>query len=267
MTLTRKPSDTPKGMVPAALRAIQLLEVLAESREAMSLHELTEKLDLPKSTIHGLCKTLVYSGMVTRYENGTYHLGVRIMDLAQAYLAKTDLTSDFFMIVNETKFMPEETIVLSILDGAEVVYLACRKGTRLFGFEFNMGMRLPANCAASGKAMMSTLPDEWVIGAAKTGVFRKITTKSMADSDALMKNLRQVRRLGYALDMEETRPGMICIGAPVFKAGLSEAVAAIGISMPKSSFMQSQKEQAIYAVKTIAEMLSCKLGGRGLSDA
>lgn len=261
MTTPKKQSETGKVAAPAVERAVRLMDVLSSSKEPLSLHELTEQLGLAKSTVHGLCQTLAQSRMITRYDNGTYHLGVHIMALAHAYLERSDLNTDFYAIVNELKPMPEETIVLSILDGADVVYLARRKGTRLFGFDFNMGMRLPANCAASGKAMMSTMPDEWILQQADAGAFNELTPKSITDPSILLKKLSQVRKAGYATDVEETRPGMICIGAPVFKANSAEAVAAIGISMPKTSLDTHQKELAIEAVKSIAHSLSIRLGG------
>ncbi len=261
MTTTKKQSETGKVAAPAVERAVRLMDILSTSREPLSLHDLTEQLGLAKSTVHGLCQTLVQSRMITRYENGTYHLGVHIMALAHAYLERSDINSDFYAIVNELKPMPEETIVLSILDGADVVYIASRKGTRLFGFDFSMGMRLPANCAASGKAMMSTMPDEWIFQQAETGAFKELTPKSITEPSTLLKKFTQIRKTGYATDNEETRPGMICIGAPVFKANSTEAIAAIGISMPKASLDTRQKELAIQSVKSIAETLSRRLGG------
>ena len=226
----------------------------------MSLNDLTEILQLPKSTVHGLCTTLAYTGLIQRFENGAYHLGVRVMDLAHAYLSRTDLTADFLKILEEMKPMPEETIVLSVLDNAEVVYLARRKGTRLFGFDFHMGMRLPANCAASGKVLLSTLPPEQVIAMTEGGSFKQLTPNSLTNSDALMTQLEETRQRGYAIDDEETRRGMVCIGAPVFGPASSKAIAAVGVSMPKNAVDYNQKSRAIDVVTTIAATLSKRLG-------
>ncbi len=115
------------------------------------------------NTVAALCATLAQAGLVERQANGSYHLGVRVMDLAHAYMARTDVAAEFQTIVTAESPMPEESLVLSVLDGADIVYVGCRNGTRPFGFNFRIGMRLPANCTASGKAMLSSRPPERVI--------------------------------------------------------------------------------------------------------
>lgn len=257
---TSKPApETRRHTVPAVARAAQLLNVLAATKEPMGLAALVKALQLPKSTVHGLCATLVDAGLLARFDNA-YHLGVRIMDLAHAYLARTDITAEFVRILNSETPMPEESIVLSVLDGADIVYVACRNGSRPFGFNFRIGMRLPANCAASGKALLSTIPASRVEEFARSRAFYALTRKSVTKPAPLLKQLAQVRRNGYAIDDEETRHGMVCIGAPVFASSAREAVAAVAVSMPKAALDARRKAAAIETVKTIAAKLSQHLG-------
>ncbi|MGH8771566.1 MAG: IclR family transcriptional regulator, partial [Burkholderiales bacterium] len=155
---TVKPAEKqPKGVVPAVARAVRLLDILAAAREPLTLAALTSLLQLPKSTTHSLCSTLVQAGLLTRFETGAYHLGSHVMDLAHAYLSRIDLTAEFVKVWDSMAMLPEETIILSVLDGTDVVYLACRNGSRPLGVTFRIGMRLPANCTATGKALLSTL--------------------------------------------------------------------------------------------------------------
>lgn len=249
--------------MPAVARAARLLDTLAVAKEPMPLSALAKALELPKSTVHGLCATLVDAGLITRFENGAYHLGVRIMDLAHAYLARTDLTVEFAKILNAEAPLPEESIVLSVLDGADIVYVACRNGSRPFGFNFRIGMRLPANCAASGKALLSSLPAERITERARGRAFYALTRKSITKPAPLLKQLAQVRRQGYAIDNEETRLGMVCIGAPVFASSTAEAVAAVAVSMPKVALDARRKALAIHIVKHLAATLSQRLGAVG----
>src|SRR6266508_1382932 len=150
----------PKRAVPSVARAVHLLDMLAEAPQPMSLVALTSALGLPKSSVHGLCTTLVHAGLVTRFENGTYHLGLHVMDLAHAFLARTDLTIEFVKLWESLALLPEETIILSVLDGADVVYVACRNGSRPLGVNFRIGMRLHDHCTARGKALLSSMPQE-----------------------------------------------------------------------------------------------------------
>lgn len=250
-----------KGSVPAVLRAVRLLDLVAAAKEPMSFAAITAQLDLPKSTLHGLCTTLVDCGLLARFENGTYHLGIHVVDLAHAFLARTNLTTEFSRILADTQPLPEEAIVLSILDGADIVYVACRNGMRPFGFNFRIGMRLPANCAASGKALLSTLPTEQLADLARGGALLGLTNRSVTELEPLRKQLAQVCKRGYAVDNEETRLGMVCFGAPVFKAGTQEAAAAVGISLPKAALDPRLRAAAIQVVTDVASELSKRMGG------
>lgn len=253
---------TRAASAPAVARAARLLEALAGTRQPMTLTELVHALALPKSTVHGLCAALAQAGLVERLDNARYHLGARVMDLAHAYLARTDVSAEFQAIVKAESPMPEESLVLSVLDGADIVYVGCRNGTRPFGFNFRIGMRLPANCTASGKAMLATRPPETVIDLATSRAFYALTRQSITKPAPLLAELARAAALGYAIDDEETRDGMVCIGAPIFGAASSEAVAAVALSLPKSTIDVRRRATAIRTVTRLAERISRRLGAR-----
>jgi DNA-binding IclR family transcriptional regulator len=251
-----------KGVVPAVARAARLLDILADAREPLSLAALTDLLGLPKSTTHTLCSTLVKTGLVTRFDNGAYHLGPHVMDLAHAFLSRTDLTAAFVKVWDSMAVLPEETIILSVLDGTDVVYLACRNGSRPLGVTFRIGMRLPANCTATGKALLSTLSPARLSELFRTQGFRTLTRNSISNLDSLHADLEKVRRDGYSVDNEETREGMVCFGAPVFDSRGAEAVAGVAVSMLKADSNTSRATVATEAVMRLAAGLSKRLGAR-----
>jgi IclR family transcriptional regulator, blcABC operon repressor len=255
---------THNGGVPAVIKAARLLDALAAAREPLTLTALADALKLPKSTLHALCATLVQTGLVRRFENGGYHLGMHVVDLSHALLARTDLTTEFARVWDSQALLPEETIILSVLDGADIVYVACRNGTRPLGLNFRIGMRLPANCTASGKAQLSTLPQERILELGRTNGFAALTRKSVTDTRRLLKELAQVRQRGYSVDDEGTGDGMICFGAPVFGSGAAHAVAGVGVSLVKAATSARQRRLAIQAVRKLALTLSERLGARAL---
>lgn len=248
------------GGVPAVVKAVRLLDALAAAKEPRSLAALTEELQLPKSTVHALCATLAHAGLVRRFENGAYHLGMHVMDLSHALLARTDPAMEFANLWDSHALLPEETIILSVLDGGDVVYVACRNGSRPLGLNFRIGMRLPANCTASGKALLSTLPQQHILDLARAGRFAALTRRSVTDPQRLLKQLVLVRKRGYSVDDEETRDGMICFGAPVFGSGADHAVAGVGVSLVKAATSVRQRTLAVHAVQKLAAALSKRLG-------
>lgn len=261
MTPSAREGPSKKGGVPAVERAIAIMAALADAPEPLSLAALTARVGLPKSSVLGLCSTLVEGGLLKRVPEGGYHLGVRIVDLAHAYLAKSDLTREFVQTWESLSAIPQETIVLAVLDASDVVYVACRNGAHGLALNYRIGMRLPATCTASGKALLATLPAKSVSALFRSGPLRQLTRRSLPDAKALLADLRLTRERGYAIDDEETREGMCCIGAPVFDAFRDHAVAAVAVSMLKAEFHAGGREKAAASVRQFAEVLSQRLGG------
>ena len=120
-------------LVPAVSRALTLLERLATAREPMSLARLSSELALPKSSVHGLCSTLVSFGYLRRQPDGTFLIGPRVMGLAEAFVSGTDVAQEFNALWADSGLAPEEAVVLSVLSGGDALYVGVRNSARPLG--------------------------------------------------------------------------------------------------------------------------------------
>lgn len=252
-----------KDAVPAVLRASQILDTLAAAREPMGLADLTRVLELPKSSVLGLCNTLVSVGLATRHADGRFGLGVHLVELAHAYLARVDITQEFNAAWDSMHVLPKEGVVLAVLDGTDVVYVACRHSEMPLGVAYRIGMRLPASCTATGKALLATFSDERVRELYRNTKLAKVTPHSYTSLKKLLENLAIVRKVGFAVDDEETREGMMCIGAPVFDASRGQAIAAVALSTLKYPHDPEKLQLASEAIREFASVLSTRLGAIG----
>ncbi|MBS1158481.1 MAG: IclR family transcriptional regulator [Proteobacteria bacterium] len=259
MTVQTALQDLPKATVPSVLKAARLLDQVAASRDALALGELSARLGLPKSSTLALCTSLTVCGLLKRYEDGTYHLGTRVVDLAHAYLVRTDVANEFAQALDALKVFDEEGAVLAVRDGTDVVYMACRNGNRPVGVSYRIGMRLPASCTATGKALISTLSDGEVRALYRGKHLPQLTTNSCTTVGALLDELRTVRQRGFATDNEETRDGMCCIGVPIGAPVDGPAIAAVAVSMIKGTDTEGKREQAVATLKALAQMLLHRL--------
>jgi DNA-binding IclR family transcriptional regulator len=249
--------------VPAVSRAIAVLEAIAASDDSPSLAELTAKLGFPKSSLLGICNTLVMGGLLQRSDRGQFRLGARIVGLAHAYLSDSNTTEHFFETWDALGGLRAETVVLSALDGTEVVYLACRNGSQGLTLNYRIGMRLPASCSASGKAILSTLPPPAVKKLFAGATLPRLTPNSLRTLPALTRELERVRKRGYAIDDQEVREGMCCLAAPIFDASNTTASGAVAVSLLSSEFASKTKYAAAVATLTrFASDLTRRLGGR-----
>ena len=249
--------------MPAVERAVRLLDALADSREPLSLAHLARALALPRSSVHGLLSTLCALGLARRDDDHGFTLGARPLQWADAFVRQSDLLRVFEQHAQRVAALKAETVMLAVLDGADVTYLACRPGTRALAVNFRVGGRFPASCTSSGKAMLATLPDERVRTLMAGGGIRRLTQHSVGSVAALLRQLTDARKSGHAIDDEETAVGMHCFGAPVFAARQSHAVAAVAVSLIKAGLTEQRRAQVEASIRALAGEMSTALGATG----
>jgi IclR family transcriptional regulator, blcABC operon repressor len=216
--------------VPAVHRAATVLGYLSSCSDPVSFGQMATALDMPRSSLHNVCMALVETGLIERGADGRFLIGLRVVELARARLAKTELVGTFLETCREAGGI-EETLVLGVLSGADVVYVAVVNADRPLAVRYQIGMRLPAWSTGTGKAILSTLGEASV---------KQLITAAGADGrspnlESLLAELEATRERGYAVDDEETAKGMLCIGVPIFEDNERQARSAIAFSMVKAS--------------------------------
>jgi DNA-binding IclR family transcriptional regulator len=253
------------GRVPAVVRAVALLDRLAQQRAPMSMARLAAELALPRSSVHGLCNTLLALGYLRRQGDGQLAIGPRVMSLAEAFIAGTDVAREFESLWQSVapQQAPDETMLLSVLDGGDVIYLATRNGTRPLGMAFNKGMRLPAHLSATGRAMLAFQAPEQVQRLLADAPLRALTPRSLTDAIALAAELDATRQRGYSIDDEGVRLGVYGLAAPVLDAG-GRVLAGVGVCLNKAMLDAADLARQRQLVLGTARALSQRLGGEGL---
>lgn len=255
-------SRSTRDLAPALSRGIRILELMAASPRAWTMSEIAQELKIPKSSAFGLCSTLVRADLLEKQADGTYRLGLRLVDLASARLRSSDLPSEFYAAWDSLDVFRQEAAVLSVRDGVDAIYVACRNSSLPLGITFRIGMRLPASCTATGKAMLSSLPDAEVRALYEGRRLERPTQHSVASVRALLQQLAEVRKRGYSVDDGETREHMCSFGAPVFDDTSECAIAGVAISFLKADITREKATQAARVIVEFAARLSRMLGAR-----
>lgn len=249
-TTTIDPPARHTGLVPAVARALAVMDLLARERRPMHMAGVAAALDLPKSSVHGLCNTLLSFGYLKRADSGALQIGPGVMSLAEAFIASTSVAAEFDALWRDAG-APDETLVLSVLNGADVVYVAVRNSARPLGLAFNIGMRLPAHMAATGKVMLAFLPPAEV---------RTLLPRGVANA-AFNAELATTRERGYSVDDGGVREGVYSMAAPVFDAS-GRPVAGIAVCINKAALTPEQHACQRAVVTQAAQRLSLRLGAR-----
>ncbi|AMM20008.1 hypothetical protein AX769_07330 [Frondihabitans sp. PAMC 28766] len=246
--------------VPALVRAKSIIDAICDGTQPRGVSDLARELGLPRSTVHGLCRTLVDLGLLVRVGQTSYAVGPHVLVWSNAFDTQNSLSQAFSEVADT--FDRPEAINLSILTGREVMYVGCRPGTDPLGVRFREGLRFPAPFTATGKAIMSTMDEQSVVDLFSQEWPAPNTAASVSGLDQLLPELAETRDRGYSIDNGQLREAMTCFGAPVFSAASRhEAVAAIAIGV-LGTHLTAERERAFGESATaIATELSRRLGG------
>lgn len=248
--------------VPALRRAARVLDYVGAAAVAPNAADIARALGLPKSTAHGLIGAMMDLGMLARSASGAFRLGPKLMHWASGFLAQFDLVGEFQQQLTEHPELASHTITLSVLEQADVVYLACRNSAAPLGFTFRIGMRLPAAFTATGKAILSDMADAQIRELFHGEWPAPMTPRSTPNLPRLLKEIEAARNRGYSIDDGQIRAGMTCIGAPVrdFSGG---TVAGIAVSLLEQEATPATIARVGDELRGIAAKLSKRLGSRG----
>ena len=250
------------SLAPAVTRAATILDVLAENDgEAAGPSEIARRLGLPKSSIANICGALADAGLVRRVGTG-FALGRRLAELGGAYLATVDQVQEFYEASRQLEAGSEETVQFAVLDGLEMTYLARHDGRQPVRLTSGIGRRLPASCTATGKAALASLDDaELARRFQGVTVLPTLSKRSHRTVDALMADLGEVRRRGYAMDDEETMEGVVCYGVMVRGRQPGEGPYAASITLLKVRATEERVPTLLADLRWLAQQLADPLRG------
>jgi DNA-binding IclR family transcriptional regulator len=259
MISNEKPVE--KDSASSLVRGLSVLECFGqEKRHRYTLSELAKQLNMPKSTMYRVLKTLSRMGYL-RYEEHSkhYYLGVRVLSLGFALLAGMELREIARPYMEILSHECNKTINLTILDGMEMVYVERVSVRSIRAYNIGVGSRIRPWDSAVGKAVLAYLDSSTVSQmlkkAKKDGAFtdnEKVFIDTLAD----------VRKNGFAENNQESRAGIIAIAVPVFSS--KGVIGAINlIAEPEEVSIDVLKTDYAPKLMKMGIQLSEALGYRG----
>ena len=245
-------------------RALDVLRVVGEARAEPGLSDIADGLGLHKTTVFRLLGALERAEFVVRDEDRQrYQLGPALFRLATQARRATGLHDAARPELEALAHDVGETATLEVLVGNEVLILDEVHGRFLVGGAPEVGKRWPAYATSTGKVLLAAAAVEGERGAmarsAPLGRLARLGPGTITTRAALERELTKVRRVGYAVGMEELEPGFIAIGAPVRNAH-GRTVAAVSVGGPKARLGGARLRTAAARVRRAADRISRRLG-------
>lgn len=217
----------------SVVRSIEILSLISQSKEGLSLNEIIERTSIPKTTAYEILLMLLDSEMIQSDHGKTkrYQIGLKAFVIGNRYIENLDLIQEARSIVERTCADLGMTIFIAMLDGNQIIYLYKQEPEYVPIPTANISNRDDAYCTSLGKAILSELPESELNPLIKSMKFRQRTRRTLMDGKALKEDLKLTKERGYSLDDREILDFVMCLGAPVFdhKGKVLAGISAAGL--------------------------------------
>ncbi len=211
-----------------------LMESLAKF-DRIGVTRLARHLGIPVATAYRMLRTLERTGYVEQLpESKEYRLTLKLFELGSQVASRTTMRDVAAVEIERLAHQTNMSANVGILAQDQVLYLGKVEIDELFTLNLRPGSRAPATCTAMGKAMLAfeTRALRSIVG---DGPYPTPTEHSLASFDALVAELSEIQRRGYAVDRQELSLGLWCVAAPILGARHAQngavSVAAYGTGM------------------------------------
>jgi DNA-binding IclR family transcriptional regulator len=258
MARTGQPSQ---GRVGSTRRSVAILDVLADGG-TLGTNEIARRTGFTPSTVSRLLGTLLEGELIEYVEDsGHYRLGLRLVQLGNAVLARLDVRNVARPHLEALVADVHETATLSAPGARDAITVDFVPADRYVQGVTRLGRPSVGNASSAGKVMLAfggrPLP---------AGPLTAYTEHTITDPAELERELEEVRRRGYAEAYEEREPELNAIAAPVWDSG-AELAAIVALQGPIPRFGRTAARAALPLLLERTHAISRELGWRAQETA
>ncbi|OLT44576.1 transcriptional regulator [Saccharomonospora sp. CUA-673] len=215
--------------------ALRVLALLAENPDGLGVSELATRLGLGKSTAHLLLATMADHDFVERRGNGTYRLGIAAFEVGSAVPESSRFGGALAVPMRRIADRSGEAVSLAIHRGRDAIIVQRFESASVLRAEIRIGTRMPVHSCGSGKLFLSEMDADELDAMFPTDSLPAITRYTLRTKAALLRQLEDVRKQGYATTDEEYHDEVRGIAVPV-RDRHGRIAAALSVAGPVSRF-------------------------------
>lgn len=212
-------------------RTFSILELIANSETGVTLQEIADAMDMPKSSAFVIVHSLLELNYIKTAENNDkkYRLGIEAFKLGSKYL------NDVSLVRQSAQYLPAladryaKTSFVAVLNGCDIVYLYKYAAQNAQLATCSIGSTKPAHATALGKAILAFLPKGKLLGVIDAIRFDAYTPNTITSKEVLLQELKEIRQRGYATEHGELTNLTSCYSVPIFDY-TGNVIAAISLA-------------------------------------
>lgn len=245
--------DDEDGVLQTLVRGLDVLQAVAALRGEATAKGLSRQLGLSLGRCYHILRTLKASGYIVRLPGGKVDIGAQGASLGRQLRARFEPLPELFAVLTRLHSRTQETSYVSGWHRGVITLLQFISGEQALSVRgLDVGYTGDMHARASCKAVLAHLPREQIDIMFRGINLRQLTSLTHCDADSLTVELGNVRRQGYALDLEEFSDGICCASAAYFDHDGAPA-GSYTVSVPVTRFRASQRE-LVTAVQEAAAM-------------
>ena len=247
--------DDDSGVVKSADRVLDVIELLARWGREMSHTEISEALDIPKSSLTKLLKNLAARNFVEFVPTSKgYRLGDALAKLSERSTQMRSLVTSAEPILNELTSQTLETSALNQLKGDQVEVVATVMSPQRLLSHLRLGDLAPLYAVSGGKAILAFLPDTMRAEYIKSIKFEATTKNTLTTKKALLAQLEEVQRTGVAYSMQEYTLGIVGVAVPIL-ASSGFPLGSLNVVIPAARYSDEVGSRVAGLLTASAERL------------
>jgi DNA-binding IclR family transcriptional regulator len=239
-------------------KALRLLEIIRDEQPVRP-PTLASRLGLTRSNVHRLLATLEELSYAEKGADSAYRLGLKAFVLGSGVKRRDELLEAARENMITLSELANENVNLGVCLGQDVLYLDKVERPHLLKLDQVIGGTDPLYCTALGKVLLSGLDGNALRRCLKKTRFAPRTSKTITDPAVMIRHLDQVRRQGYATDLEELSEGIHCVAAPI-RDHTGHVIAALSVSAPAIRLTRTKIAEIRDALLRATEDISTRLG-------
>ena len=230
-----------RDMMSGLAKGLAVIETFSAAQPRQSISEVAAASGLDRATARRCLLTLAHHGYAD-WDGKFFTLTPRVLRLGTACLAAMPLPQVVQPLLDRLSEEIGQSSSVSILDGAEIVYVARAAQRRVMSIALMAGSRLPAFCTSMGRVLLAALPEAEARARLDLAPLLPRTDRTLTDPQSLMAELARVRLAGHALIDQEVELGLCSIAVPVLNArGQTVAALNVGLSAAAIPFADLER--------------------------
>lgn len=252
--------ENPAYFVKSVEKAFDVLLAFTLENPRLTVSQVAARADMTRASARRFLLTLADLGYL-RTDGPNFELAPRSLDIGQSFLANLALPKIAEPHLKSLAAELNETTSLCILDGTDVVYVACVPSPRLLSVSITVGTRFPAWATSMGRVLLGALSEAELSAYFDSVQLQRFTERSIGSLDQLRAEVDMSRIKGWSMVSQELEEGLRGVAVPVRRG--KDVVAAVNVSLQTHRATADEIEKTVVPrLQEAARQIGSDYGGR-----